>query len=41
MFELVIYKTSTEKEPFNDWLSSLDKSVLAQVMSTFWQSQGS
>ena len=33
MFELVIYKTSTEKEPFNEWLSSLDKSVLGQVMS--------
>ena len=33
MFELVIYKTSAEKEPFNDWLSSLDKSVLGQVMA--------
>lgn len=33
MFELVIYKTSTEREPFNEWLSSLDKSVLGQVMS--------
>ena len=33
MFELIIYKTSTEKEPFNEWLSSLDKSVLGQVMS--------
>lgn len=33
MFELVIYKTSSKKEPFNEWLSSLDKSVLGQVMS--------
>ncbi len=33
MLELVIYKTSTEKEPFNEWLNTLDKSVLGQVMS--------
>lgn len=40
MFELVIYKTSAEKEPFNEWLSSLDKSVLGQVMSRIDRLQG-
>ncbi len=30
-FEIVIYKTVNRKEPFNDWLDSLDKSVRGRV----------
>lgn len=30
-FEIIIYATATGKEPFNDWLDSLDGSVRGKV----------
>ena len=31
IFEIIVYETSNGKEPFNDWLDSLDRSILARV----------
>jgi putative addiction module killer protein len=32
-FEIIIYETAQGKEPFNDWLNSLDGSVLGKVQA--------
>ena len=31
MYEIEIYKTSTEKEPFTDWIRSLDKPARSRI----------
>lgn len=30
-YEIEIYKTSTGKEPFNEWLENLDKNVYGRI----------
>lgn len=31
LFYIEIYRTSTEKEPYTEWVESLDKNVLARI----------
>lgn len=39
-FEIVIYETSKGREPFNDWLNSLDVSLRGRVMARIDRLEG-